>query len=57
MKPIVSICIPSFNRPDQLIELLRSVDCNPTKIEIIICEDYSQKRKKKMKMELDLYLE
>lgn len=44
MKPIVSICIPSFNRPDQLIELLRSVDCNPTKIEIIICEDYSQKR-------------
>lgn len=44
MKPLISLCIPSFDRPAQLIELLRSVDCDPAKIEIIICEDCSPKR-------------
>lgn len=41
---ILSICIPSYNRPGELIRLLRSVDCDPSKVEIIICEDASPKR-------------
>ncbi len=44
MKPLVSLCVPSFNRPAQLIELLKSVDCDAAKIEIIICEDCSPNR-------------
>ena len=42
--PFLSICIPSYNRPQQLGELLASVDCNPTDIEIVICEDLAPKR-------------
>lgn len=42
--PFLSICIPSYNRPRQLGELLASVDCNPTAIEIVICEDLAPKR-------------
>lgn len=42
---LVSICIPSFNRPKHIIDLLRSIDCIPEDIEIVICEDNSNKRK------------
>ena len=42
---LVSICIPSFNRPKHIIDLLRSIDCLPEDIEIVICEDNSNKRK------------
>jgi abequosyltransferase len=44
MPPILSVCIPSYNRPRQLAELLASVDCNPDDIEIVICEDGAPKR-------------
>lgn len=36
---ILSICIPSYNRPKQLERLLLSVDCDPAVVEIVICED------------------
>ena len=42
--PFLSICIPSYNRPLQLGELLSSIDCNPSDIEIVICEDLAPKR-------------
>ena len=42
--PLVSICIPSFNRPKQLQDLLNSLDCDQNKVEIIICEDKAPKR-------------
>jgi len=43
-KPFLSICIPSFNRPLQLSNLIASIDCNAAKVEIVICEDLSPKR-------------
>ncbi len=45
-RPLLSICIASYNRPRQLIELLNSIDCNPDNIEVVIQEDYSPKREK-----------
>jgi glycosyltransferase involved in cell wall biosynthesis len=42
--PLLSICIPAYNRPRQLELLLQSIDCDPKKIEIVICEDFSQER-------------
>jgi abequosyltransferase len=42
--PFLSICIPSYNRPQQLGELLSSIDCNPADIEIVICENFAPKR-------------
>ncbi len=42
--PFLSICIPSYNRPRQLGELLVSIDCHPADIEIVICEDSAPKR-------------
>ncbi|MBU0598534.1 MAG: glycosyltransferase [Candidatus Omnitrophica bacterium] len=44
MRPLLSICIPSYNRPQQLVELLSSVDCDPASIEIVVCEDHSPQR-------------
>ena len=44
MRPTLSICIPSFNRPKQLGELLHSIDGNTDDIEIVICEDFSPAR-------------
>ena len=44
MKPIISICIPSYNRPRELFRLLKSIDCNTEDAEIIICEDKSPAR-------------
>ncbi|MBU1674124.1 glycosyltransferase [Patescibacteria group bacterium] len=42
---LISICIPSYNRPEELYRLLNSIDSkNKEKIEIIICEDKSPKR-------------
>lgn len=43
-KPILSICIPSYNRPIELDRLLRSIDYTGDDIEIVICEDCSPKR-------------
>lgn len=45
-QPLISICIPAFNRPKHIIDLLKSVDCLPDEIEIVICEDHSPDRKK-----------
>src|SRR5437870_4748652 len=42
--PLLSICIPAYNRPRQLVELVRSVDCAPEDVEIVICEDRSPKQ-------------
>jgi abequosyltransferase len=42
--PFLSICIPSYNRPNELRNLLASIDCNPTEVEIVICEDLAPKR-------------
>jgi abequosyltransferase len=36
---VISICIPSYNRPNELKRLLESIDCEENQIEIIICED------------------
>lgn len=44
-RPLLSICIPSYNRPFQLSKLLESIDCvNFNELEIIICEDKSPQR-------------
>lgn len=41
----VSICIPSYNRPETLLRLLNSIDCDEKwNVEIVICEDKSPKR-------------
>ena len=43
---LISICIPSYNRPSGLKRLLRSIDSiHADKIQIIICEDMAPKRK------------
>lgn len=43
-RPYLSICIPNYNRPQELLRLLRTIDViNPGDIEIIICEDRSPK--------------
>jgi glycosyltransferase involved in cell wall biosynthesis len=47
MKNKLSICIPSFNRPEMLGDLIESINRSsaPVKeIEIVICEDHSPKR-------------
>lgn len=36
---VISICIPSYNRPNELKRLLESIDCEENLVEIIICED------------------
>jgi len=44
-KAFISICIPSYNRPETLVRLLESIDAADSKdIEIVICEDKSPKR-------------
>ena len=41
---LLSICIPSYNRVEQLLKLLSSIDCNSGDIEIVIAEDCSPNR-------------
>lgn len=42
---LISICIPSYNRPAELMGLLQSIDSeNNDLIQILICEDKSPKR-------------
>lgn len=41
---LISICVPSFNRPLELGRLLRSIDCCPKHIEIVITEDNAPRR-------------
>ena len=41
---LLSICIPSYNRPDELRNLLASIDGPSVDIEIVICEDLAPKR-------------
>ena len=45
MNPFLSVCIPAYNRPKELLRLLNSVDASDIQaIEIIIKEDKSPKR-------------
>lgn len=44
MRPLLSICIPSYNRPRQIANLLLSIDCDSKNIEIVVCEDRSPQR-------------
>ncbi|EGR3970392.1 glycosyltransferase [Vibrio cholerae] len=45
MKTTISICIPSYNRPQELARLLDSIDSNYSEnVEVLICEDKSPKR-------------
>ncbi|WP_278548689.1 glycosyltransferase family 2 protein [Cloacibacillus evryensis] len=44
--PELSICITSYNRANELLRCLKSIDCKfPEKIEVIISEDCSPQRK------------
>lgn len=45
MKTTISICIPSYNRPQELARLLDSIDSKYNEnVEVLICEDKSPKR-------------
>jgi abequosyltransferase len=44
-KPLVSICILSYNRPETLLRLLQTIDTKRNdEIEIVICEDFSPRQ-------------
>ena len=45
-KSVISVCIPSYNRPTELVRLLKSIDLQGPEIEVVICEDKSPARKK-----------
>ena len=42
--PFLSICIPSYNRPQTLLRLLRTIDTKAKDVQIVICEDKAPKR-------------
>ena len=42
--PFLSICIPSYNRPETLARLLRTIDSTADDIQIVICEDKAPRR-------------
>lgn len=44
ISPLISICIPSYNRTTELERLLRSIDVDPSVVEIVISEDFSRNR-------------
>lgn len=47
MRPLFSVCIPAYNRPEQLHELLESVLTQDFHdLEIVVCEDGSPEREK-----------
>lgn len=55
-KYFVSICIPSYNRPNQLRRLLDSIDCSKEYgVEIVICEDNAPKREE-IRTTVDIYI-
>ena len=42
---ILSIAVPSYDRPDEILRLLNSIDLKDFKdFEVVICEDYSKSR-------------
>ena len=43
-KPFISVCIPSYNRPKELLRLLRTIDSDPAVTQIVVCEDHAPKR-------------
>lgn len=43
-KALLSICIPSYNRPEELDHLFSTIDCNPGLVEVVICEDAAPRR-------------
>ena len=43
-KYFLSICIPSYNRPETLLRLLRTIDTKSDDVQIVICEDKAPKR-------------
>ena len=43
-QPFLSICVPSYNRPIELGNLLASIDCRAADLEFVICEDLAPKR-------------
>lgn len=43
-RPLLSICIPSYNRPAELRRLLESIDCAPEAVEVVVAEDKSPGR-------------
>ena len=45
VKPLVSICILSYNRPETLLRLLRTIDTTRVdEIEVVVCEDASPRQ-------------
>ena len=45
-KPTVSICVLSYNRPETLLRLLKTIDAGRTdEIELVICEDSSPRQR------------
>lgn len=48
IEKLVSICIPSYNRPDEIGRLLNSIDSEKyaSQLEIVVCEDKAPKREK-----------
>jgi len=43
-QPVVSVCIPAFNRPEGLKRLLDSIDASTSSIEVLVAEDASPRR-------------
>jgi glycosyltransferase involved in cell wall biosynthesis len=41
---LLSICIPSYNRPELLKVLLESIDCDPARVEVVVSEDHAPRR-------------
>lgn len=44
MQKLITICIPAYNRPHTLERLLKSINSDTSKFDILICEDLSPRR-------------